>query len=244
MAKRNGSQGSALDPALAQKKRARRRLIGAAALLLAAAIVLPLVLDPEPRQQPPDVEVEIPSRETALKPPPPPEPDAQPQAASPAAGVAAGRSPDAGQAPPPAEPPASGQAAPGQPPAAVAEAAPAPAPARPSSSAKSSAQPADVRTAPAPAPAPSASAAAARPGASNSARFVLQIGAYANPDSARSMMERARKAGVRAYTESVDTSAGSRTRVRVGPFSDRESAERARGKLKLVGIDSSIVTLP
>jgi cell division protein FtsN len=30
----------------------------------------------------------------------------------------------------------------------------------------------------------------------------------------------------------------------VGPFNDRESAERARGKLKLVGIDSSLVSLP
>jgi DedD protein len=77
-----------------------------------------------------------------------------------------------------------------------------------------------------------------------SGKFVLQIGAYANPDSARSMMERARKAGVRAYTEQVATQAGPRTRVRVGPFNDRESAERARGKLKLVGIDSSLVSLP
>src|SRR5690606_37428355 len=73
MAKRNGSEGSALDPALSQKKRARRRLIGAAALALAAAIVLPMLLDSEPRQQFAEVEVEIPSRDMRLRPPSPDE---------------------------------------------------------------------------------------------------------------------------------------------------------------------------
>lgn len=57
---------AALDPALPQKKRARRRLVGAAAIALAAAIVLPLVLDSEPRQVRDDVEVSIPSRDTPL----------------------------------------------------------------------------------------------------------------------------------------------------------------------------------
>lgn len=57
---------AALDPALPQKKRARRRLVGAAAIALAAAIVLPLVLDSEPRQVRDDVQVSIPSRDTPL----------------------------------------------------------------------------------------------------------------------------------------------------------------------------------
>jgi DedD protein len=41
----------------------------------------------------------------------------------------------------------------------------------------------------------------------------------------------------------VHTQDGARTRVRVGPFADRDAAERARGKLKLVGIDSKLVPL-
>ncbi|NLD68988.1 MAG: hypothetical protein GX644_09255 [Limnobacter sp.] len=107
----------------------------------------------------------------------------------------------------------------------------------------------------APAPAPAAAperrpapqqqaSVAARSEQAQAGRFVLQIGAYANAGSARSMSERARKVGVRSYTETVQTRDGARTRVRVGPFTDRESAERARGKLALVGIDSSVLALP
>jgi DedD protein len=64
-AKNSGAQ----DPALPQKKRARRRLVGAAAVCLAAAIVLPIVLDSEPRQIRGDVQVQIPSRDTPLSEP-------------------------------------------------------------------------------------------------------------------------------------------------------------------------------
>lgn len=252
MAKRNGSEGSALDPALSQKKRARRRLIGAAALALAAAIVLPLLLDSEPRQQPPDVEVEIPSRDTPLRPPPAldatagqAEAETSGEPADPARGAS-------GQAPAKADAAAArgSDAAPAVAPAPAPAVTPAPAPSRPSSPAKAPVEPAKAAAKPpAPAQAPAqAPAAPAEPppraAAQVPGQFVLQIGAWANPASARSMMERARKAGVRAYTEQVSTQAGPRTRVRVGPFTDRESAERARGKLKLVGIDSSLVALP
>jgi len=45
------------------KKRARRRLVGSAALALAAAIVLPMVMDHEPRTPLQDVQIRIPSQE-------------------------------------------------------------------------------------------------------------------------------------------------------------------------------------
>ncbi len=68
MASRTSSRkpSAALDPALPQKKRARRRLIGAAAVCLAAAIALPILLDSEPRQVRGDIEAKIPSRDTPL----------------------------------------------------------------------------------------------------------------------------------------------------------------------------------
>ncbi|GAA4412490.1 hypothetical protein GCM10023089_29260 [Quisquiliibacterium transsilvanicum] len=69
MATRNSSAGKngALDPALPQKKRARRRLVGAAAVCLLAAILLPIILDSEPRHAREDVQVRIPSRDTPLR---------------------------------------------------------------------------------------------------------------------------------------------------------------------------------
>lgn len=45
------------------KKRARRRLVGSAALALAAVIVLPMVMDHEPRTPTQDVQIRIPGQE-------------------------------------------------------------------------------------------------------------------------------------------------------------------------------------
>ncbi len=51
------------DSQIDLKKRARRRLVGSAALALAAAIVLPMVMDHEPRAPSQDVQIRIPSQE-------------------------------------------------------------------------------------------------------------------------------------------------------------------------------------
>lgn len=51
------------DSQIDLKKRARRRLVGSAALALLAAIVLPMVMDHEPRPPSPDVQIRIPSQE-------------------------------------------------------------------------------------------------------------------------------------------------------------------------------------
>src|SRR5690606_41526376 len=94
----------------------------------------------------------------------------------------------------------------------------------------------------APAPRAPASAPGAAPAGAD-ARFVLQVGAFANPGSARAQADKARKAGVRVYTETVQTAQGERTRVRVGPFASREAADQARAKLKSVGVESAVVPL-
>lgn len=52
------------DPELQLKKRARRRLVGAVALVLLAVIILPMVMDHDPRPPTQDIQVHIPSQET------------------------------------------------------------------------------------------------------------------------------------------------------------------------------------
>jgi phytoene desaturase len=47
--------------------------------------------------------------------------------------------------------------------------------------------------------------------------------------------------GLKSYTESVSTPQGLRTRVRLGPFTSREAADRARQKLKTMKLDGSVV---
>lgn len=55
----DGRRGEARDPAAELRSRTRRRLIGAAALLLAAVIVLPMLLDTNPRPVREDVTITV-----------------------------------------------------------------------------------------------------------------------------------------------------------------------------------------
>src|SRR5512135_600231 len=84
-----------LDPAAGLRARARHRLIGAAALLLAVAIVVPMLLDPEPRPVSENIPIDIPSERAPFTPrlslPPVPAADAAgtpPPDQAPAAGSA------------------------------------------------------------------------------------------------------------------------------------------------------------
>lgn len=67
--------------------------------------------------------------------------------------------------------------------------------------------------------------------------FVVPLGVFANPDNAKQVRERAASAGIKSYTEQVKAQEGEQTRVRAGPFASRGAAEKARGKLKSLGMD-------
>jgi DedD protein len=76
-----------VEPADIVRVRARRRLIGAAALLLTVAIVVPMVLDPEPKPVSDNIAIDIPSEKTPFTPrltlPPVPSPENVPVAPPP-----------------------------------------------------------------------------------------------------------------------------------------------------------------
>ena len=63
-------------------------------------------------------------------------------------------------------------------------------------------------------------------------RFVVQVGAFADAAAAREMRGRVEKLGLKSYMQVVETSTGSRTRVRAGPFESRDEAEKALAKAK------------
>lgn len=74
-------------------------------------------------------------------------------------------------------------------------------------------------------------------------RYVIQVGAYADDAATRQARQKAEAAGVKTYTQVVETSAGKRTRVRVGPFNSREEAEKASAALKKAGLGAAILGL-
>jgi len=71
----------------------------------------------------------------------------------------------------------------------------------------------------------------------NDEGFVVPLGAFTNPDNAKQVQDRAASAGIKSYTESVKGQQGEQTRVRAGPFASRDAAEKARDRLKSLGLE-------
>jgi len=168
------------------RRKARRRLIGAFALTLAVVVILPMVLDSEPKPTGHDIDLRIPADdEVGEFAPKKTAPDAMadsPSRVSPevsaektVAAPAVKEQPDLSQ----------------------------------KAKAKSSEKPAAVAEG-----------------------FVAQVGAYSNADTAKQELDRLKKWGFKAYTEK----AGGMVRVRVGPYPDREKAEKVRLMLEKHGL--------
>ena len=74
-------------------------------------------------------------------------------------------------------------------------------------------------------------------------RFVVQVGAYGEAASARDMRQRVDKLGLKSFTQVAEVDGAKRIRVRVGPFTSRDDAEKAAGTLKAAGLPAAILTL-
>ena len=74
-------------------------------------------------------------------------------------------------------------------------------------------------------------------------RFVVQVGAFADADAVREARAKVEKRGLKTYTQVVETSGGKRTRVRVGPFSTRDEADKASSKMRSAGLAPAVLTL-
>lgn len=228
------------DVALA-RTRARRRLMGAGVLLVLGVASLPLVFENEPRPLPMDIPIVLPAGTAAAPAAPPRAGRPLPvlsvpaeagnevaQAAPTVAGTASTPAPGAASSPAAAAAPAPVQrmaAAPAPPPAASAVAKPV---------AASGA----ARAAPSSAASTAAAVAAPAPG-----RYVVQVGAYTDGPTLRATRERVEKLGLKTYTQVVETAAGKRTRVRLGPFATRSEADAAAARLKRAGLPANILTL-
>lgn len=232
------------DAQLELKKRARRRLVGAVALALLAVIVLPMVMDDEPRTGSQDIQVRIPSRDGSQKIAGEHETGARPGGAD--------RSPTA-EAPRPVPAPSTVDkpAAVGEPSATSAEKAPAEESAGATTARKAAEKPqaADperdatkpAKDAPPTRPTPTPGEGARAQALLNaSGQFVVQLGVFADPENARKAQARVKVEGYNSYAEPIRTSSGVKTRVRAGPFADRTAAEQAREKLKRGGLDGIV----
>lgn len=226
------------DEQLELKKRARRRLVGAAAFALLAVIVLPMVMDETPPPSVSQVQIRIPGQDAPL----PPVTAAKPastsaaptaspaQPSSPAAAVVTPAAPvvdpsaSAGIAGEPGKLPAPADLASSKPASAAAATPAAPTQSKPADSAKADGE----------------RAAAILAGKEAQVPHVVLIGAFANAANVKTLQRKLSEMGIKSYTEALDSPTGRKTRVRAGPFPTREAAERARERMKRIGVNGVV----
>ena len=204
------------------RRKARRRLIGAVVLTLAVVVILPMVLDSEPKPGGKDIDLSIPASdkigefvphgvvsEVAVT---------LPTEASTIIASSAPLAPSASGTPIQASE--------------VAKPSVAPSP-------KKQAMPSKSETG------PHKPAESQKPAQINSAdksavaeSYVAQVGAYSKSDTAKQELKKLKKWGFKAYTEKV----GDKIRVRVGPYANRAMAEKAGRQLEKHGLHPVIMT--
>ena len=82
---------------------------------------------------------------------------------------------------------------------------------------------------------------ATKPADTSKTGFAVQVGAFADAKTATALRDKLRSAGFNAFTDSVSTDAGTRTRVRVGPAMNRAEADALKAQVKAkAGIDGIV----
>lgn len=244
------------------RTRARHRLIGAIVLVGIGIIGFPLVFETQPRPIPVDIPIEIPRKEGAA-------PLVMPQVRVPGP-IAGAEQPGAPTASLPGVMPGSGAAArddvitesreevgrevvsASQPvaarsPGAASEpmAAPSPASAVPTAMAPVSQKPVQPK---AHANLDDGTRAMAllegkEPSPAAVPKYVVQVGAFADPKSAQEARAKAEKLGLKTYTQVAETAAGTRIRVRLGPFATQDEANKALARARSAGLAAAVLTL-
>jgi DedD protein len=90
--------------------------------------------------------------------------------------------------------------------------------------------------------APSKPAVAATAGDA-ATRYIVQFGAFSDADKAQEARRKVEKAGLKTYSQVAKTADGDRIRVRVGPFTNKDEADKAAAKIKALALPASILTL-
>jgi len=261
--RRRGMARPISDEELQLKKRARRRLVGAIVLVSAVAVILPMVLDSEPKSVNQNVDIHIPPTDS---------PELKTKTATPGLNIADA---EKGKALPPSVPQTEPSTSTSEADSSSVSRSLAPEPkgdtagsarrVEPTSAAegagesvprtgaastkeitqtelsrKQSLAEQDGEGGRTPGGEPPKAATKDSSTAANSA-YVVQVAALADSIRVKQLQKQIAGAGVKAYTEVVSTKRGHVTRVRAGPYATREAAEKARTQLKKVGLEGKVV---
>ena len=76
--------------------------------------------------------------------------------------------------------------------------------------------------------------------ANGNGQFVILIGAFANPANVKQLQSKIGEMGIKVFTEPLESPGGTKTRVRAGPFPNREAADKALEKIKRIGVNGVV----
>lgn len=213
------------------RQRARHRLIGAALLVLIGVVGFPLLFDSQPRPVAVDIQIDIPDKAkvkplelaTAATIPATASMPAAPESVAAASAV----NPDSeATAKPVVATPA---------PVTAIVAAPAAAATPVATGVKPKAEAAET-----------AKALALLDGKDSNKpgeRFVVQVGAYSEVAKLREVRQKLEKAGLKTYTQVIDSQEGKRTRVRVGPFASAAEADAVAARIKSLELPVAVLKM-
>ena len=234
------------DVQLHIKKRARRRLVGAVAFVSVVAVVLPMVMDHQPRQVVQEIEIRIPGQDEK---PFAPKFAAAPVEKAPETVVekpVVAALPDVTK---PSLPPtarvidSTHEKTAEKPAAKPAEKPVEKAPEKTVKVEKASDKPIE-KSAQKEVDAKRAAAILAgqadAPAPAKSGEYLILIGAFSNEANVKNLKEKLGQQGVKTFSEPLDTPQGKKTRVRAGPFASREAAEKALAKMQAIGVSGVV----
>jgi len=212
------------DEELTLKRQARRRLIGAIALTIMVVILLPMVLDTAPPAPTQDIELQIPDKDKAG--------EFVPKMVLPTLSAASAVPQTAASAPViapllDAKPASAVAQTKVETPPLVDMQPKVEQPIKPTES-KPKVEAKAVSGKP-----------ASKPVSKPHSGFVLQVGAFANADTAKKLQEKLHKQGYPSYTEK----AADKTRVRVGDYTTHAEAEKVQRKLEIQGMKPDVIKL-
>lgn len=70
--------------------------------------------------------------------------------------------------------------------------------------------------------------------------YYLQIGVFSESVNVTHLQKKLSEVKLKSYTEKIATEKGEKTRLRVGPFDNKEQADRASDKLKIIGLSGFV----
>lgn len=251
------------DAQLLIKKRARRRLVGAVAFVSVVAVILPMVMDHQPRQVVQDVEIRIPGQDEKPFAPrfaaPPEVNDEKPVEKVPDAANAAARSPSVAAIALPAD--KAVNKVDDKPASKALEKAVAKAPEKlPEKTQEKTLERHQEKTQEKSLPTPVNVEKVAKPSSKDSeaqraaailagqnempiarsGEYLVLIGAFSNQANVKILKDKLGQLGIKTFTEPLDTPQGKKTRVRAGPFVSQEAAEKALTRMQSIGVSGVV----